>query len=108
MSSVEHDLAVCQAQGMICAQVGCTFDEALVLIRERAQVSGRAWKRSPTPWSTAGSASDSGRALRSGYDSLIVTLNMYSGRVGGPSVAGANVMSFWMTSKPFVTVPRSE
>ena len=41
MSSVEHDLAVCQAQGMICAQVGCTFDEALVLIQERAQVSGR-------------------------------------------------------------------
>ena len=41
MSSVELDLAVCQAQGMICAQVGCTFGEALVLIRERAQVSGQ-------------------------------------------------------------------
>jgi len=39
-SSVEDTSRISQAQGMVIEQVGCTVDDALVLLNERAKVTG--------------------------------------------------------------------
>jgi len=39
-ASVEQVSQVPEAQGMVCAQVDCTIEEALVLLTERAQATG--------------------------------------------------------------------
>jgi hypothetical protein len=39
-TSVEQISQVPEAQGMVCAQVDCTIDEALLLLSERAQATG--------------------------------------------------------------------
>ena len=39
-ASVEQISQVPEAQGMVCAQVDCTIDEALLLLNERAQATG--------------------------------------------------------------------
>ncbi len=38
----EHDMLVAWAAGSVAAQVGCTFDEAVTLMEERAAETGRA------------------------------------------------------------------
>jgi len=40
-SRLEHSLAVYQAQGMVTVQADCTFSEALVKMRARAEAAGQ-------------------------------------------------------------------
>jgi AmiR/NasT family two-component response regulator len=37
----EHSYKVTQASGMVSVQAGCGFDEAIMLMTERAQISGQ-------------------------------------------------------------------